>query len=388
MSRSGRRGGCSSGALAGALEAGYGARAGEIAARLALHFERGGEVPRAVHYWQQAAENAARRNAHYEASTAMRKGLALLATWQRAPSALQHELALLLTLGELLRTTQGGVPGRGRRHGPIWPSRWGRRRSSCGSLEPVAVAYDPGADGSRRRVGAAAPELVQASLTRGSRSRDSQGTMAKPSGTSSPPGPTWSTAAASRTRCRPRAAPPGWFVSVHPRTPRAGASVVGARLCRAGLASAVGGADPGPAGGPYPHAERMRNTLWPRLPVLPRRGSDAGPCRRLAGRERRRIACPSALSRGASCGGGRWPCRARRPLGWPPPPGVGVSDVGPEWLRSYWLAALAEAYGRAGQPQAGLQVLAEAATRMAGLEARWWRPRCLGSRGVAAPPPS
>ena len=47
-------------------------------------------------------------------------------------------------------------------------------------------------------------------------------------------------------------------------------------------------------------------------------------------------------------------------------------DVGPEWLRSYWLAALAEAYGRAGQPQAGLQVLAEAVTLMATADARWW----------------
>ena len=32
------------------LEAGYGARAGEIAAQLALHFERGGEIEHAVHY--------------------------------------------------------------------------------------------------------------------------------------------------------------------------------------------------------------------------------------------------------------------------------------------------------------------------------------------------
>ena len=32
------------------LEAGYGAQAGEIAAQLAVHFERGGEVQRAVHY--------------------------------------------------------------------------------------------------------------------------------------------------------------------------------------------------------------------------------------------------------------------------------------------------------------------------------------------------
>jgi predicted ATPase len=47
-------------------------------------------------------------------------------------------------------------------------------------------------------------------------------------------------------------------------------------------------------------------------------------------------------------------------------------DVGPESLRPYWLAALAEAYGRAGQPQAGLQVLAEAVTLMATTEMRWW----------------
>jgi predicted ATPase len=47
-------------------------------------------------------------------------------------------------------------------------------------------------------------------------------------------------------------------------------------------------------------------------------------------------------------------------------------DVGPESLRSYWLAVLAEAYGRAGQPQAGLQVLAEAVTLLATTEIRWW----------------
>ena len=40
------------------LEEGYGARAGDIAAQLALHFERGGEVARAVPYLQQAADTA------------------------------------------------------------------------------------------------------------------------------------------------------------------------------------------------------------------------------------------------------------------------------------------------------------------------------------------
>jgi hypothetical protein len=48
------------------LEAGYGARARDIAAQLALHFEHGGEVARAVPYLQQVADTASRRNAHHE----------------------------------------------------------------------------------------------------------------------------------------------------------------------------------------------------------------------------------------------------------------------------------------------------------------------------------
>ena len=51
--------------------------------------------------------------------------------------------------------------------------------------------------------------------------------------------------------------------------------------------------------------------------------------------------------------------------------GVASPDVGPEYLRPHWLALLAEAYGRAGQPQVGLQVLAEAAMLMTTTE-MWW----------------
>jgi predicted ATPase len=42
--------------IAAREEAGYGARCGEIAARLAMHFERGHDLPRAVQYHQQAAQ--------------------------------------------------------------------------------------------------------------------------------------------------------------------------------------------------------------------------------------------------------------------------------------------------------------------------------------------
>src|SRR5262245_65566315 len=44
--------------IGGCLEAGYSARAGEIATQLVIHFERGGEVERAVGYLQQAGDNA------------------------------------------------------------------------------------------------------------------------------------------------------------------------------------------------------------------------------------------------------------------------------------------------------------------------------------------
>jgi predicted ATPase len=51
--------------------------------------------------------------------------------------------------------------------------------------------------------------------------------------------------------------------------------------------------------------------------------------------------------------------------------GVVSRDVGPENLRPHWLALLAEAYGRAGQPEAGLEVLAGAVTVMTTTE-MWW----------------
>ena len=57
-------------------------------------------------------------------------------------------------------------------------------------------------------------------------------------------------------------------------------------------------------------------------------------------------------------------------------------DVGPESLRSYWLTVLAEAYGQAGQPQAGLQVLAEAVRLMAATEMCWWEAEASRLQGA------
>ena len=46
--------------------------------------------------------------------------------------------------------------------------------------------------------------------------------------------------------------------------------------------------------------------------------------------------------------------------------------MGSSCYRPYFLALLAEAYGQAGQPEAGLTVLAEALTLVATTEERWW----------------
>ena len=89
------------------LEAGYGAQAREVAAQLAVHFERAGDVQRAVHYWQQTGENAGWRHAYSEAIAALTKGLVLLESLLESPERSQRELTLLLSLGELLIAAKG-----------------------------------------------------------------------------------------------------------------------------------------------------------------------------------------------------------------------------------------------------------------------------------------
>ena len=93
--------------LGSRLEAGYGAQAGEIAAQLAVHFERGGEVLRAVHYWQQAGNTARRQYAYPDAIAAVSHALALLETVSASVERTQRKLALQCTFGELQLVTRG-----------------------------------------------------------------------------------------------------------------------------------------------------------------------------------------------------------------------------------------------------------------------------------------
>jgi predicted ATPase len=79
----------------------------EIAAELAMHFERGADDKKAAKYLQQAAANALRRFAYREAVVLSRRGLELLGRLVDRRERTEQELRLHLTLGVALILTQG-----------------------------------------------------------------------------------------------------------------------------------------------------------------------------------------------------------------------------------------------------------------------------------------
>jgi DNA-binding winged helix-turn-helix (wHTH) protein/predicted ATPase len=88
-------------------ERAYGVRVDEHAAELAVHFERGQDPPRAVHYLRQAARNVLRRSANREAISLLTTALVLLQSVPDTPERAQQELTLLITLGAPLSAVKG-----------------------------------------------------------------------------------------------------------------------------------------------------------------------------------------------------------------------------------------------------------------------------------------
>jgi DNA-binding winged helix-turn-helix (wHTH) protein/predicted ATPase len=86
-----------------------GKRVSEIAAELAVHFERGQNAERAIHYCYEAGQQAQQRFAATEAAQHFRHGLALLAALPESHESQQHELSLLLALGTALWGTDPEV---------------------------------------------------------------------------------------------------------------------------------------------------------------------------------------------------------------------------------------------------------------------------------------
>ena len=89
------------------LERGHGARAGEIAGELAMHFEHGRDLERAASYRRQAAEMALRQHGYREAGDHARRALGLLATLPDSPGRNQQELMTQTVLGAAVIATNG-----------------------------------------------------------------------------------------------------------------------------------------------------------------------------------------------------------------------------------------------------------------------------------------
>jgi DNA-binding winged helix-turn-helix (wHTH) protein/predicted ATPase len=88
------------------LEAGYGERSGELAAELAMHFERGRDLEKAVRYLDAAGQIAIARNAPREAAWHLERAIGLL---QGVPAAerAEQELNLQIALGSQLGAING-----------------------------------------------------------------------------------------------------------------------------------------------------------------------------------------------------------------------------------------------------------------------------------------
>ena len=89
------------------LETAHGTGAADIAAQLAMHFERSGDVKRAISYLDRAGRNAVQRAAPQEATMHLSRALELLATLPATAARDEDELSLQMALGTQLMTIKG-----------------------------------------------------------------------------------------------------------------------------------------------------------------------------------------------------------------------------------------------------------------------------------------
>jgi DNA-binding winged helix-turn-helix (wHTH) protein len=88
-------------------ESAYGARAPEIAAELAMHFERCGDARRAGIYLEHAAQNARSRSAYREAQAHFERALAVLAGEPPSRERSMRELSLQIGRGAVIMAARG-----------------------------------------------------------------------------------------------------------------------------------------------------------------------------------------------------------------------------------------------------------------------------------------
>ncbi|MEO6027812.1 MAG: AAA family ATPase [Candidatus Binatia bacterium] len=115
-------------------QAAWGARAQEVAAELAVHFEEGRDPVRAVHYLLAAAGNAGRRSATREAVDHLLRAEQLLAGLPEGPERLQTDLQLQMALGPALMSTRGYAA-------PEVERAFTRARTLCEVIGPSAPLF-------------------------------------------------------------------------------------------------------------------------------------------------------------------------------------------------------------------------------------------------------
>jgi len=115
-------------------EASHGERACEIAAELAMHFERSGDIRRAGGYLRQAAENARSRSAFSEARTHFQRALALLENEPASRERTEREIKLWIGLGAAAMALRGwGTPEA--------ETAYSRARKLCAELGESPVLF-------------------------------------------------------------------------------------------------------------------------------------------------------------------------------------------------------------------------------------------------------
>jgi predicted ATPase len=372
------------------LEASAGARAGDLAAQLAVHFERGGEVQRAVSYWQQVGDHAARRHAHPEAIAALRQGLALLATVPDSPERTRHELTLQLSLGELLMAAKGMAS-------PEAGDVYTQAHALCDQVEETTQRF-------RVLWGLFVFHTAQARLPTGEALSQQLFELAQRQ-----PDPVLLVAGhlavgvvalfrgdlviarihleqSLELSAASRPPTPPFYGGYHP-----GVSIL------SWIAQILGGLGYGDQA-----RQRCQEALAlarqlehpPSLAYAELSAALLAHCRRDVASTQAHADAVMALAEAQGFAlrleQGRmlrgWALAMRADVA----PGVAhirqglaaSQGVGPEILRLHWLALLAEAYGQAGQPEAGLTVLAEALTRVAATEAHWWEAEVLRLKGA------
>jgi predicted ATPase len=90
-----------------ALETVHAANLDAVSGQIAVHYERGGTIPEAIRYYQRAGDVERQLFANKEAIRLYEKGLALLETLPNSSERAEQELALQLPLSVTYRITKG-----------------------------------------------------------------------------------------------------------------------------------------------------------------------------------------------------------------------------------------------------------------------------------------